>query len=327
MLISRRIVRSRSALYVDAGYLIAAAATRVTGSSIRRGISVDYTVLLADLIALVEQRSGLPLLRVYWYDAARDGKATSAQEEISLLPRVKLRLGRIGVDGEQKGVDLRIGLDMVGHSRTGAVDTMYLLSGDDDLTEAVDEAQAQGVQVIVLAVPSRTRPAHGVSRHLSVAADGLEILDAQLLDTSIRPMAATGIEAEVPSATPSTSSPTPADIARIATSAPTPRPVSRPAASDATLVYSSADPRSSIESPTAASEEVIDEVAQKTYTAWAGAATSEQRVELRDNRPFVPRDLDRALLLDLSAAIGEYSLSDAVRFRLRAAFWDAVDVT
>ncbi|KZX21588.1 hypothetical protein [Rathayibacter tanaceti] len=72
---------------------------------------------------------------------------------------------------------------------------------------------------------------------------------------------------------------------------------------------------------------MIDEVAQKTYTAWAGAATSEQRVELRDNRPFVPRDLDRALLLDLSAAIGEYSLSDAVRFRLRAAFWDAVDVT
>ncbi|KZX21587.1 NYN domain protein [Rathayibacter tanaceti] len=179
-------MRSRSALYVDAGYLIAAAATRVTGSSIRRGISVDYTVLLADLIALVEQRSGLPLLRVYWYDAARDGKATSAQEEISLLPRVKLRLGRIGVDGEQKGVDLRIGLDMVGHSRTGAVDTMYLLSGDDDLTEAVDEAQAQGVQVIVLAVPSRTRPAHGVS---VISRSPPTVLRSSTRSSSIRPSA------------------------------------------------------------------------------------------------------------------------------------------
>ncbi|PPG61968.1 NYN domain-containing protein [Rathayibacter sp. AY1C7] len=320
-------MRSRSALYVDAGYLIAAAATRLTGSSIRRGITVDYTSLLADLITMVEQRSGLPLLRVYWYDAARDGKATSAQEEIALLPRVKVRLGRIGVDGEQKGVDLRIGLDMVGHSRTGAVDTMYLLSGDDDLTEAVDEAQAQGVQVIVLAVPSRTRLGHGVSRHLSFAADGLEILDAQLLDTSIRPTATVGIELDAPPAPPSTSSPTPADIARIATAVPTPRPVPRPTASDATLVYSSADPRPAIESSAAASDQAIEDVAQKTYTVWAAAATPQQLVELRDNRPSVPRDLDRALLLDLSAAIGEYTLSDNIRFRLRAAFWDAVDAT
>jgi uncharacterized LabA/DUF88 family protein len=320
-------MRSRSALYVDAGYLVAAAATRVTGSSIRRGVDVDYTRLLADLIALVEQRSELPLLRVYWYDAAHGGKATTAQEEIALLPRVKVRLGRIGVDGEQKGVDLRIGLDMVGHSRTGAVDTMYLLSGDDDLTEAVDEAQAQGVQVIVLAVPSRTRLGHGVSRHLSFTADGLEILDAELLDASIRPTAPASVELGEPLTAPSTPSPSPADIARIAAAISSARPVPRPAMSDATLVYSSADPRPVGEGSTTASDQAIDDVAQKTYTVWAAAATPQQLVELRDNRPSVPRDLDRALLLDLSAAIGEYTLSDHVRFQLRAAFWDAVDAT
>lgn len=320
-------MRSRSALYVDAGYLIAAAATRLTGSSIRRGITVDYTCLLADLIAMVEQRSELPLLRVYWYDAARDGKATPAQEEIALLPRVKVRLGRIGVDGEQKGVDLRIGLDMVGHSRTGAVDTMYLLSGDDDLTEAVDEAQALGVQVIVLAVPSRTRLGHGVSRHLSFTADGLEILDAQLLDASIRPVAPVGVEPDVPISAPSAPSRTPADVARIAAAAPTSRPMLRPAPTDVTLVYSSADPRPAIESLIAVADQTIEDVAQRTYAVWAAAATPPQLVELRSNRPSVPRDLDRALLLDLSDALGEYSLSDHVRFRLRAAFWDTVDAS
>ncbi|PPH55763.1 NYN domain-containing protein [Rathayibacter sp. AY1E1] len=319
-------MRSRSALYVDAGYLIAAAATRLTGSSIRRGIAVDYTRLLADLITMVEQRSGLPLLRVYWYDAARDGKATPTQEEIALLPRVKVRLGRIGVDGEQKGVDLRIGLDMVGHSRTGAVDTMYLLSGDDDLTEAVDEAQAQGVQVIVLAVPSRTRLGHGVSRHLSFAADGLEILDAQLLEASIRTAAPAGVELDVPIETSSTRSPSPADIARIAAAVPVPHAMPQPSISEATLVYSSSEPRSAVDSVTGVSDQAIEDVAQKTYTVWAAAATPQQLSELRYNRPSVPRDLDRALLLDLSDAIGEYTLSDPVRFRLRAAFWDAVDI-
>lgn len=41
-----------------------------------------------------------------------------------MLPRVKLRLGRVGFEGQQKGVDLRIGLDMVTHARNGAVDTI-----------------------------------------------------------------------------------------------------------------------------------------------------------------------------------------------------------
>jgi hypothetical protein len=38
-------MRSHSALYVDAGYLLSSAATRVTGSSLRRGIEVDYAAL------------------------------------------------------------------------------------------------------------------------------------------------------------------------------------------------------------------------------------------------------------------------------------------
>lgn len=313
-------MRSNSALYVDAGYLIAAAATRLTGSSFRRGVEVDYAHMLADLIKFVESRSGLPILRVYWYDAARDGNATPTQEAIALLPKVKLRLGRIGVEGEQKGVDLRIGLDMVGHSRNGAIDTMYLLSGDDDLTEAVEEAQAQGVQVIVLAVPTRAGVRHGVSRHLMLAADDVEVLEAGVLDTSVTiassvsVIVAPGLPASIVAPQPS-----PADIARGSTFIPLLRPAVE---YTSTVAHSSATATS--QHDLAAFSSTMEQVATKTYDAWATAASDAQKEELRAGRPSIPRDLDRALLVDLSEAIGEYTLSDAFRVKLRARFWDAV---
>lgn len=315
------ILRSHTALYIDAGYLLAAAATRLTGSSFRHSVDVDYGRLLNDLIDLVEKRTGLPILRVYWYDAARDGIATPAQERIALLPKVKLRLGRIGVEGEQKGVDLRIGLDMVGHSRNGAVAAMYLLSGDDDLTEAVEEAQSQGVQVIVLAVPSKTGERHGVSKHLMLAADELEIIDADLLDNSVSGVSPQG----TPSTTAdddstATTQASPADVARQAPARIVPLPTP---GGTLGLLHSSAAAEAALDPEELAA--TINQVATRTYDAWATAATVAQHDELTAGRPSIPRELDRALLIDLSDALGEYSLSDQVRVALRAEFWAALD--
>ncbi|MEE2035164.1 NYN domain-containing protein, partial [Rhodococcus chondri] len=156
-------MRSTCALYIDAGYLLASAATRVTGTSLRSGIHVDYSTLISSLVDTAQDRSGLPVLRVYWYDSARNGIPDAQQERIGELSKVKLRLGRFGVNGEQKGVDLRIGLDLVTHARNGASDVFFLVSGDDDLTEAVEEAQVHGVQVVLLAVPTAVGTSHGVS--------------------------------------------------------------------------------------------------------------------------------------------------------------------
>src|SRR3546814_7320613 len=39
-------MRSNCALYVDAGYLLASAATRITGTSLRNGIHVEYRALI-----------------------------------------------------------------------------------------------------------------------------------------------------------------------------------------------------------------------------------------------------------------------------------------
>jgi len=313
-------VRSQSAIFVDAGYLIAAMATRLTGSSLRRGVKVGYRTMISDLIASVEVRSGLPLLRVYWYDAGRNGIADQEQEQVAALPRVKLRLGRVGVEGEQKGVDLRIGLDMVGHSRNGAVDIIYLLSGDDDLTEAVEEAQAQGVQVVVLAVPGDSGGPHGVSRHLVQAADGVEMLEDSLLEKSFsvvgRVTPLTGIEA-VARASRLPGPPSEAVVPR----APAMAPNTAYSGSGDGKPYIASEYQHDPAELTATIADIVD----KTYKAWLHTATPTQLSELRAGCPTIPRDIDRALLLDLSAALGGYYLDDQVRSELRSRFWGEVD--
>jgi uncharacterized LabA/DUF88 family protein len=323
----RPLVRSHSALYVDAGYLLAAAATRVTGTSYRRGITVDFASLIAELVELVEGHSGLPLLRVYWYDAAHNSVANPDQEKIALLPRVKLRLGRIGVEGEQKGVDLRIGLDMVGHARNAAVDTIYLLSGDDDLTEAVEEAQALGVQVTVLAVPAVDGVSHGVSRHLLRAVDGLQLLDGRLFENTVTALRSGSAAPPAVTTTPTESVsvarvPNPAELARRSHAGGT--------TSGSTPAYSGNNGgkvyvASEYQRDPAETSAVIIQVVRKAYDAWSATASADQKTELLAGRPSIPRDLDRALLVDLSAALGDYNLSDPQRVELRSRFWDTVD--
>jgi uncharacterized LabA/DUF88 family protein len=140
------------------------------------------------LIREAEAITGLPVLRVHWYDSAKDGVPDRSQERIGELPKVKLRLGRFGYDGQQKGVDLRLGLDLVNHAQHNAAEVFLLVSGDDDITEAVEEAQAHGVSVVVLAVPSSRGVPHGVSRHLVRAADELVTLSADVIDDAVIPI-------------------------------------------------------------------------------------------------------------------------------------------
>ncbi|WP_039789055.1 NYN domain-containing protein [Actinoalloteichus spitiensis] len=329
-------MRSQCAVYVDAGYLLAASATRITGTSLLGSIEVDHEQLVEALIAHATEHSGLPLLRVHWYDAARHKVPDPRQEKIGLLPHVKLRLGRIGFDGEQKGVDLRIGLDLVAHARKAAVDAIYLVSGDDDLTEAVEEAQAHGVRVTVLAVPNRDDKPHGVSRHLQSAADGLDLISSAVIDRTITPRSARAKPAEqVPAARPPVPSPavfaTRAPAAVTATARPVP-PSTRAqngGRSDVRLVCSSSTDADTMVAPGLwADEEItekIDQVVDKVLRAWWDGDDVGRGSELAASRPSIPKEVDRALLLDLSDALGIEDLADSVRFRLRARFWERVD--
>lgn len=324
-------MRSHCGLYVDAGYLLASAATRLTGTSLRSGVSVDHEKLIAALTRQAEEIAGVPLLRVHWYDSARNAVPDATQEQIGLLPKVKVRLGRIGFTGEQKGVDLRIGLDMVAHARNGAVEVIILVSGDDDLTEAVEEAQVHGVQVIVLAVPDEAGQPHGVSKHLQRAADGLELFDPDSVDASVtRTIASTpSPEPTVPTPPPSSGVtppiPTPAQIANQKRLIPT-APATTTADPTPRLVYSATTggPASMASEFARSSDEqtaIIDGVVGRVLETWLRSATDKEQADLVAGKPSIPRDVDRALLLDLSDALDDHDLGDAIRIELRARFW------
>lgn len=142
-----------AAIFIDAGYLLAASARLLTGSRSRSEIDVSYPSLIQHLIAFTEQHSGLALLRTYWYDGAPDAVPVPEQLVIGRLPNVKVRLGRRTQHG-QKGVDSLIVIDMVTLALARAMSRAYLLSGDEDIREGVAFAQHRGVRVVLIGVPN-----------------------------------------------------------------------------------------------------------------------------------------------------------------------------
>lgn len=143
----------RCALFVDAGHLLAEGGKLCCGTSARKSVHCDYPRLIEALLRFASDRSRLPILRLYWYDAAPDGLPTQDQLTIGELDKVKLRLGRL-VGGKQKGVDSLIVRDLMTLARERAVATVFLLGGDEDLREGVVAAQEMGVEVVVIGIPS-----------------------------------------------------------------------------------------------------------------------------------------------------------------------------
>lgn len=143
----------RFALFIDAGHLLAEGGSLCCNTKKRSGIDCNFRGLVEELAKLCESHCGLPMLRTYWYDAARDAVPTPEQLLIARLPRTKLRLGRLS-GGKQKGVDSLIVRDLMTLARERAVATAFLLGGDDDLREGVLAAQEMGVAVTILGIPT-----------------------------------------------------------------------------------------------------------------------------------------------------------------------------
>jgi hypothetical protein len=142
----------RAAVFVDAGYVFAEGSKLIAGQKLARGqLLLEYDVLLPLLQDLVASVTGLPLLRVYWYDGASNGP-NPAHVALSYRPNLKLRLGGVDASGQQ-GVDALLARDLTELSQNGAIADALLLSGDDDLREAVELGQGHGVRVHLLGIP------------------------------------------------------------------------------------------------------------------------------------------------------------------------------
>lgn len=165
----------RCALFVDAGYLLADGAMAVHGTRHREAVSWDYPGLLQLMTSLARERTGLPLLRCYWYEATIEGRRTPEHDALADIPGLKLRLSRIR-PGRREGVDAQVHRDLMTLARNNAICDAVVVSGDEDLAQVVCDAQDLGIRVSVIHVAADGGWA--VSRSLRQECDDLVELGA-----------------------------------------------------------------------------------------------------------------------------------------------------
>lgn len=173
------------ALFVDAGHLYAEGGKLCCGTHERSLLLLDFGKAVDTLKKIAgEHAPGKSVLRTYWYDAARNATPTPSHLALWSVPGVQLRLGRLTRSG-QKGVDSKIVRDLMVLARNRAMDAAYLLAGDDDLCEGVQEAQELGVKVTLIGIESLAGTKNQ-SLNLVRTADDLITLDKARVATFLQ---------------------------------------------------------------------------------------------------------------------------------------------
>jgi hypothetical protein len=150
----------RCALFVDAGYVLGDGALAVHGTRNRESVSWDYAGVLQVLKNVARDRTGLPLLRCYWYEATVEGRRSSEHETLADLPGVKLRLGKMK-PGRREGVESEIHRDLTTLARNRAISDALVVSAEEDLAQVIADVQDLGLRVILvhIAAPGCTAAA------------------------------------------------------------------------------------------------------------------------------------------------------------------------
>jgi len=139
----------RCALFVDASYVLADGAMAVHGTRRRESVSWDYAGLTQFLAGLAGERSGLPVLRTYWYEATVEGRRSDEHDTLADLPGVKLRLAKMR-PGRREGVESEIHRDLTTLARNKAVTDAMVVSAEEDLAQVVADVQDLGMRVTLL---------------------------------------------------------------------------------------------------------------------------------------------------------------------------------
>jgi len=296
---------ARYAVIVDVGYIYAAAGELLFNTSSRREFRVDADKLIG---ALTRHADGLvrgELLRVYWYDAARDRVPTIDQRVIAQMAWVKLRLGNLNARGQQKGVDAQIRADMEALARHRAITDAVLIAGDEDMVPAVEAAQAFGVRVHLWGV----EPPFGTNQaeRLVWEADTVEVLDRPFLEPYFTRQP-TAVEQPVPVAV-SSSVPSPAQLFGERPAPPSYRPTPKPVATPPRL---------------GPDRERVEEAGEHVAHKWILTRGADNIRDLLPG-PILPPVIDKELLVDAEKELG-LSLRPYQEARewLRDAFWARV---
>src|SRR5690349_6799433 len=314
-------IAAKYAVLVDVGYLYAAAGEVLLAAKERKEYRVAADELIQALQKHALERIPGELLRVYWYDAARDRVPTVDQRVIAQLPWVKVRLGNLNARGQQKGVDAQIRADMEALARHRAITDSVLIAGDEDMVPAVEAAQAFGVRVHLWGI----EPPYGTNQaeRLVWESDTVDVLEGAFLRPYFAKNPTTAVDPRSdPVLGPSPTAPTPSQLFGERHTRSATRTGGFPAIRDTGSFPAIRDtgPMPRLGPDRGRVEEAGEHVAQK----WI---LTRGRDNIRDllPGPILPPVIDKELLVDAEKELGQ-SLRPYQEARewLRDAFWERV---
>jgi uncharacterized LabA/DUF88 family protein len=309
---------SRYAIMVDVGYIYAAAGELLFSAASRREYRVDADKLIHALIRHADLHVPGELLRVYWYDAARDRVPTIDQRVIAQMPWVKLRLGNLNARGQQKGVDAQIRADMEALARHRAITDSILVAGDEDMVPAVEAAQAYGVRVHLWGV----EPPYGTNQaeRLVWESDTVEVLERSFMEPYFTRQLSEPAQTATPETAPARVGPA---IPAQTVHAPSPaqvfgeRHLSRP--------FSRALPVTHLSSARLGPDrERVEEAGEHVAQKWILTRGEDNIRDLLPG-PILPPVIDKELLVEAEKELGlSLRAYQEAREWLRDAFWARV---
>ncbi len=321
---------SRYAIMVDVGYIYASAGELLFGAASRREYRVDADKLIQTLTRHADDQVRGELLRVYWYDAARDRVPTIDQRVIAQMPWVKLRLGNLNARGQQKGVDAQIRADMEALARHRAITDAILVAGDEDMVPAVEAAQAFGVRVHLWGI----EPPYGTNQaeRLVWESDTVEVLERSFVEPYFtrqlapEPVTAAGAgparAGQAGAALAGSAAPSPAQVFGDrhvprpvpARAAHAPAPGSGPAAAAAAAAAARRGPE----------KERVEEAGEHVAQKWILTRGEDNIRDLLPG-PILPPVIDKELLVEAEKELGlSLRAYQEAREWLRDAFWARV---
>ncbi len=310
---------SRYAIMVDVGYIYASAGELLFSAASRREYRVDADKLIQALTRHAEDHVRGELLRVYWYDAARDRVPTIDQRVIAQMPWVKLRLGNLNARGQQKGVDAQIRADMEALARHRAITDAILVAGDEDMVPAVEAAQAFGVRIHLWGV----EPPYGTNQaeRLVWESDTVDVLERSFVEPyftrQLSPEPAPAAAAEPGTARPGQPAPPP--------SAQAPSPAQVFGERHLSRSFSRPMPIPHLASARLGPDrERVEEAGEHVAQKWILTRGEDNIRDLLPG-PILPPVIDKELLVDAEKELGlSLRAYQEAREWLRDAFWARV---
>jgi uncharacterized LabA/DUF88 family protein len=145
----------RIVVLVDAGYLLSQAVKVLSAKKSRSRADLqlnDADGLINMLVSKAKaELQNDNLLRVYWYDGLKGG-LSAEHKAIIEVDDVQLRTGTINGQGQQKGVDSKIVIDLIELASNHAICDAVVVTGDGDLAIGIELSQRRGIRVAVLGV-------------------------------------------------------------------------------------------------------------------------------------------------------------------------------